>query len=452
MNTVSRVSVTRHSRVYPIAIALAILVSCVVVFGEVALRWNRPGFDFRQRLNESICSISEGVDPYLVYSGEIEHAKYYPYRNSPSEGRTEPVNGYTPWTYTFLFPLTKLPRLWAWRLGLCIGIVALASFFAWGCRRASRAGFNAVDAAFCGGAALFLGMSPARCIHSGNLDALVTPAIFLCGVCLQRKIDGLAGVFLALAMSKPQSALLFCIPLLFGKKWKTLAVGAIVDVLATFVPASACGISPLTLILDIPKFSADMAATGGLLVPRELYPVLQQWFSPMEITYFGMVVGAGLCAWLSWRARREEDWFLKFIPPAVWSVAWTYCTNRCVYFIPQFFFALSFVKAKTKKEKMVALTGMALLACYGLMYLHAESTDTFFSLVGLNVLGGRSGQALYGSYMLLSFAATVLTSVWFLGMVSRGRNRRIAVRKRRGLQCALPGPMEGESVDADFSV
>ena len=78
------------------------------------------------------------------------------------------------------------------------------------------------------------------------------------GYFLNKGNDVIAGFCWAIAMIKPQLGLIFAIPLLMRRKWKTCFVAGIICLSLSIPPALMCNTSPLTMILQAPSANTFM--------------------------------------------------------------------------------------------------------------------------------------------------------------------------------------------------
>ena len=93
--------------------------------------------------------------------------------------------------------------------------------------------------------------------NTGNASSVVCCLLIM--ICfLQENYPKLAGIFLALAMVKPQMALIFCLTLLLMRRFKILCIAAAIDIAAWLIVSLMVHTSPIVLLTEF--LSAD---TGG---------------------------------------------------------------------------------------------------------------------------------------------------------------------------------------------
>ena len=61
--------------------------------------------DFLTYVGQSECVVN-GVDPYDVWAGNVQSDRYYPFERTDlkTEARDRPIQGNTPWFYTYFLP------------------------------------------------------------------------------------------------------------------------------------------------------------------------------------------------------------------------------------------------------------------------------------------------------------------------------------------------------------
>lgn len=326
----------KRSRVGVVAAVLLFLLAATFFLWEMT----RPGWgcDFRLRYNELTC-LRAGVDPFLVWSGKANLPGLQPYTEASGahliEAKAHPfVHTYTPWTYSLLYPLSRLDypvALACWRLVLTL-CFALLSTFAYRCARGVRDepgdGMFALAAV-----SLFLALNFENAIAL-NFGLLLALTVCAMGRLLNRGHDLAAGLCLAVLMMKPQIGALFTFPLLLHRKFKTLAFGAALCLAGTVPTALFCRRSPLALIVQV--FQAGVYTQRTTFFPRRVYTFLVQHSTAAVPFVTSALLGAALCAWLCWRLRRERDWLLQLAAPAIVCVAWTYSMahDRLVLALP----------------------------------------------------------------------------------------------------------------------
>ena len=131
---------------------------CSLACIEFMWRGSTPGFDFRQRRNEVICVLS-GIDPFLIWNGDIHSDKYYGYNKGKKENTTkemEPVNGYAPWEYSYMLPFALLPFQMANTVWIFIELLSIIFLLVQGYRIGYREKGSCFDGLFVAGASLFL--------------------------------------------------------------------------------------------------------------------------------------------------------------------------------------------------------------------------------------------------------------------------------------------------------
>ena len=299
-----------------LALLAVAVVTAVCLFTPTATRC-----DFHYRLAEVDC-VRQSVDPFRVWNEDVTVRPYYsnnPNRRSIPEGCTEMISVYVPWEYTLMLPFAWLGKETAWwaysllsfaALGLLVGVVF----------HETKRRMPLAEATLC---ATVPPLAVAHAIWSnfqvGNHVALVLTAAVLMAWCLNRKREVAAGLCWAVMMIKPQIGLVFAIPLLLRARVVTVVVAVGVCLLLSAYPAVNCQTSLLDLILE-PSRASAFAFEGCGTWPRFLCGAIP---SDGDILA-GLAVGALVCAAMTWRMRKERDWFVFLMPAAITSCCWTY--------------------------------------------------------------------------------------------------------------------------------
>lgn len=287
-------------------------------------KWFRAPCDFSLRMTEIAC-LKTRTNPFDVWHGDIIKPPFRPNVNSTVSGPefTEDINAYAPWEYTYLLPLSFLPRSVAWGFYFCLMMGALGYLFAVGYEK-GRTRFGTWEAAlFVGAGPLLLIAYPAwsnACI--GNFSILVLAALVAMSRALDKGKEVRAGVLWALAMVKPQIAIIFAVPLLMRKRFLTCFVAGAICVVASFVPAVMCHISPLTLILQTPAANTFMFHGCGTWP----YLFCGIFGHSLDIC-IALVIGLLLCVFLTRRLPPNVPWLGYLTPAAICSMSWTYVST-----------------------------------------------------------------------------------------------------------------------------
>lgn len=283
------------------------------------------GDDLRLRMNEISC-LREGVNPYDVWSERVEHPTFVRFQNEQAVAAgKKPLNCYTPWAYVYLMPINLLPESVGAPvyLGLMILAVAVLGVVAYRCGLEVRGrrddGF--VVAAI---AIMMPSMIFSDCTVL-NFGILITASFALMMVLLERRHDVLAGLCLAFAMTKPQMAVLFLVPLIVRRKFLVLFVGGVVCVVTALVSSWLCKTSPVSMILQ--AVSGSVAAFVGCdLMPYPAFELLRSvGGGELLPRVLAAILGLGLCIMFTLRVR-NGSWLELFLPASVFATAFTYTT------------------------------------------------------------------------------------------------------------------------------
>jgi len=329
------------------------------------------GCDYYMRYNEIAC-LREGIDPFDVWNETVPHSVYV--SNCHLDRRTdtwyEPINAYTPWSYVYFMPLAFMPRSvswwWYYAMMLVSTLVWVAAAFRYGWQQRG----DTTEGALAAGLALCLGPVLASGLICANYTVVIAGALAVLIYGLSREDrfgDVMAGLALALAMTKPQLSALLVVPMLIKRRICPLIIGAAVCLGATALAASMCGKSVLTLILEAPQGNV-FAFKGCGLMPMPMYRMLVG-LGLAQGAVLALVAGLGLviCVALSWRMRRETDWMRLMVPAVVCSVAWTYVQppSHLISWVVMAVFAIELVRARDWRARMLSA---AMLLSVGRFY------------------------------------------------------------------------------------
>lgn len=282
-----------------------------------------PGCDFTLRMNEIEC-LRHGYDPLDIWREKRFLPPYVSISSKCNIWEHEPTHAYTPWEYTYMMPLSLLPRRVAW--GVYVA-------FMFGCLLILLRLSRKMDGPLVAAAALLLAIYPIWSnFFAGNFSVPLLFAAFMMAWFLNRGHVVLAGVAWAFLMTKPQLGILFAVPLLWRKRFATCSVATAICLVASLVPAVMCSTSPLKMILQIPSIGS-FAFEGCGTLPWCLCGYMSR---NVEII-LSCALGLSLCLFMTGCLRREKDWFWLLMPAAICAPNWTY-TQSCSFAFGWFFF------------------------------------------------------------------------------------------------------------------
>ena len=248
------------------ALALLCLAAAAGIAAMLAPRYPFDAGDWLLRWRE-MRVLKTGVDPFDIFARRVQSPPHVSLLDArPGD------------------PAVLTGIEFSCRVGNALALLLLARLiFALARERTNRS----EQAAAITAAALLLDVFPLfRAFTVGNFSIVAAAAAFALALLLERKRDFAAGAMLALLMLKVQIGLVFLVPLVIGRRWRTLAVGGALCLAAACLPAWCVGKSPLTLTWQLllsgdPSFLSPY--TGGLfsLFARHLpAPVLRPGRSP----------------------------------------------------------------------------------------------------------------------------------------------------------------------------
>ena len=308
-------------------------------------------YDFQLRYNEVRCLLS-GVDPFKVWRGEVLHAQYSAwYWYCPSDVWHEYVHAYPPWSYSFFMPFTALPKQISALCWLIVYVLCGIALYAYAFlidRESSKPIWMRLAPVI---AALPVLTSVCMCFGVLNYGLIISAAVLAMAMCLDRDRQWLAGVFLSLAMVKPQIGLLFVVPLLVGRKFKAVFFGGVICIVASIPPSLMCGESIVDMILSIKEYGAAYSQCD--MPSGTFFPGRLPGFGSMVID---AIIGVMSCAALSWLFRNERNWVERLVPASVLCVMWTVARQHdyCIYIVPFFVLARIAVDSSRRLDAVSA--------------------------------------------------------------------------------------------------
>ena len=302
-----------------------VLCGCAILFALVCFAspatW-RVGLDFGWRYNEALC-VRSGVDPYDVCFG-ARPSEHFTSVFAPEPGKL-PVNAYTPWEYTWMIPLTRLPRETAHTVFQLLNLAALLGIAALAWRRARQSRLPSPARWVVVAGACLLGLSLYRVLQVSNYGLLMAFAAFAMAECLDTRHECLAGVCWAVVLVKPQIGLLLVLPLVFGRHVVALATGAGICALSTLPAAALCHANPVRMVwrvLHSGTHSIRASEVGTPLFPPELVSALSGIAPPAAWLALSGVIGLVFALALSWRMRRHPDILARLAPAIAVGLLW----------------------------------------------------------------------------------------------------------------------------------
>ena len=287
------------------------------------------GFDFDLRYNEVLC-ILDGIDPSTIRPEGPPHPVYWSGFKRPAPVKTETgivspyrrVDIYTPWEYTFFFPLALFPEGVA--SGIFCGLCLLSLLFIG--RTAYRTGLSiradSSDALICLAFSLLLGKASLACLATKNFSIVFSGLIFLLAKTLPRKSPWLPSVFLALLFSKPHVSFLLCVPMAFRNRWKPFFLAGGICALATIPPAILTRTSPMSLVLALRRYTGFISSTPFL--PDPVFSAVASRFGHDAASAASAGIGIALCIVTSLALRHSKDWNTPLAAAVLCSLGWTY--------------------------------------------------------------------------------------------------------------------------------
>ena len=284
---------------------------------ECLVRYHLWGFDLGFRHSEIACA-HEGIDPFDIWNRTVVSDRFRGWNRpdkpaEPPDGRLK-VHAYPAWHMAPCWWYGSVP--W-WLCASLMGLLYACSLV-WSARwcvlrLAAAPGHPAENALFL--LALYLHPLGGICLTM-NYGLLLLGTILLMGEALDRGRDALAGVLYSVVLFKPQIGLLLALPLLVGRRFKTLAVTASVCLAETLFASWKLGKPPWELLLQIPAIGAPYAkgfyAEMAGLVAGNAGPLV-------AMAAFAALASAGC-----WLVRKAPAAWMRFVPALAVAPFWTY--------------------------------------------------------------------------------------------------------------------------------
>ena len=304
-----------------VAICLSLVAG--VLLSIIAVTCVKPPaghYDFNLRMNEISCVV-QGVNPFAVWNESVVLPPYVSNipRKPARSDCNQPVNAYAPWEYLYMMPLVFLPRSIAWFVYSMFMAVAMLMLI-WISRPTDARGRLGCDVMLLS-AVPFIVISYLLWSNAsvGNFIVFVLLASVLMAWALARDRWFFAGVFWALAMVKPQSAILFVVPLLMRRRMPVCIVAGLICLIASVPPSIMCSASLLDMLVQGPAANAELFEGCGTW-PKFLCGRLGGGFD----IGMGLAIGTAFCVWMTWMLRKERDWLVYLMPAAICASCWTY--------------------------------------------------------------------------------------------------------------------------------
>lgn len=304
------------------ALGLALYAAGLVVLPSYFSSDRTFGFDLRWRRNETVCA-HQGVNSFHVWNRDVTAAGFRPAMRPdmpdvPEDGSKKTVHAYPAWHTAIFwwygwFPETVCLGMMACLFGLCLSLVfreSLGVVQVEGLMKGLTLAFLAV--AVCGQAL--------RCFFVLNYGMMIVAGSVLLFRLLKRDRQVVAGLVWAVMMVKPQTSMLFFWPILFMRKYRTIATAVMTCLALTAVMGAHYGESPVDLILQIPRIGAPY----GDCVPMNKF--LEPLFGPLA-RHVWMALCFLVCGGLCFGLRTSDKWYVRCAPVALLTPLWTYSNS-----------------------------------------------------------------------------------------------------------------------------
>lgn len=210
--------------------------------------------------------------------------------------------------------------------------------------------------------------------HNGNCGGII--CCFIIIACLRSDKNPLfTGILLGIAMTKPQISALICVSFLLQKRWKAIAVAALLDIFAWIVSAMLTKTNPLTLLEEF--FASNVGGgnqfNGILTLAGSLFPNARLTMA------FSMAIGIALVIAFHFSLHKTPLPFFRFYPACIIATFWSYTfwNDNFIMLIPILTCLYVMLSANKFQEKLI----FSLALSYCIFQYHIEKTaGTFIRL------------------------------------------------------------------------
>jgi hypothetical protein len=205
-----------------------------------------------------------------------------------------------------------------------------------------------------------------------NIGGHIAGLLLIACLLDDKKYGILIGILLAIAMCKPQIALLFFLPHLARKNYKIIITSIVVVVVPWLVNAIMFSQNPITMLLDYYNLGAETQVRNGHAYFGLFAPLSQQFgMDILIINSAQMIVCFIICGILCYKFRKAPK-YIQFSIPAVFSTFWTYCNEVNMSVLALLIISIIFVLAETDKK----LTVQSIFLIFAIIVLAAPFSSS----------------------------------------------------------------------------
>ncbi|MCR5414383.1 MAG: hypothetical protein K6F50_06615 [Kiritimatiellae bacterium] len=265
-----------------------------------------------------------GINSFRIWNCDIVVPGYTgmsrPDKEPPPGAGGQPVHAYPAWhtCFCWFYGWISMPALEnAAKALFALAVVFL--FFEF--RRVDAEYPSAVSLAVLASASI----PAAQCWYWMNYGVLIVALFALVERCRASGKDIMAGLLWALAMIKPQMAILAFWPLFFAKAYRTIAVAVLACLAGTCFTAWQVHESPVELLLQLPQIGAPyFGAHPMYFIARHLQGGLAMKL--FSFAWMGLCFVS--CGWLCFRMRGNKEWWYRWAPVALIVPIWNYSQSH----------------------------------------------------------------------------------------------------------------------------
>ena len=215
--------------------------------------------------------------------------------------------------------------------------------------------------------------------NTGNASSVICCIMIL--ICLlQENYPKLAGIFLAVAMVKPQIALIFCLTLLFMRQFKILFIAAVIDILAWLIVSLMTSTNPIILLTEF--LSLDVGGNKNYSGIFTLFTASDYNLAMLLSMFAGIIY---VCIGHQLLKDCKISAF-KFFPACIASTFWCYSFYNEFYIL--ILPAIVSVYVMIESRDFMIPYGAAMFMTFGVFiwFMLLSTSSTIFKDIDFNTL------------------------------------------------------------------
>lgn len=327
----------KRNKILRVQIVLMAIISILLLIYGVWFLARHPRFscDLNMRYYEIACA-HEGIDSFDIFERKISSDRFFghprPDKPDEEEGDRKDVHAYPAWHTAVFWWYGFVSEKACFAIMLGMYLCSCVWIGIWAVKRIQFFDMEHYIAGI-----LFLLVIMEYSINyvffSMNYGLLLLGCSCLLYAVLEKKNEILASIAFSLIMTKPQIGILFLIPLIINRNYKTVIIAGLLCIIETLFTAWKLDKSPIELILQIPKI-------GAPYYKGYIGQAFIDLFGPFGL-YIPMAAFASLATAGCFLLRNAKDVWVRFLPAIAFTPFWTYSQNHdwvivlpcCIYII-----------------------------------------------------------------------------------------------------------------------